>query len=162
MVDKLSHEDRSENMRRIRSKNTAPELAVRRYVHGAQLRYQLHRRNLAGCPDLVFPSRRICVFVNGCFWHGCSKCVDGRRAVKSNRVYWTAKVRGNRKRDKRNQKALEADGWGVLTIWECETSDPAHLAALVEAIRAAPPSPRRARTNLRPAGGGRSRDGAAA
>src|SRR3989442_1667939 len=101
MADRLTREARSENMRRIRSKDTRPELVVRHYLHGAGFRYRLHRKELPGQPDLVFPSRRLCVFVHGCFWHGCQRCVDGTRLVKSNKKFWKMKVAGNRERDSR-------------------------------------------------------------
>jgi DNA mismatch endonuclease (patch repair protein) len=91
MADSLSVRARSENMRRIRSKDTSPELRVRGYLHSAGLRYVLHKRALPGQPDLVFPSRRVCVFVRGCFWHGCPRCIDGTRAVKSNTAYGKTK-----------------------------------------------------------------------
>jgi DNA mismatch endonuclease (patch repair protein) len=136
-MDTISATRRSQIMAAIRSKDTAPELAVRRYLHAAGLRYRLHRRNLPGRPDIVFPSRRICVFVHGCFWHGCSRCIDGRRSVKSNASYWNEKIAGNRQRDERHQQALTALGWSVFLIWECEARDPAALRALADAVYAA-------------------------
>src|SRR5262249_1198170 len=81
------------------------------------------------------PSRNVCVFVHGCFWHGCPNCVDGTRSVKSNASFWTSKVAGNRARDARNVAALEAAGWTVFTIWECEVVDSDKLAQLTAAIR---------------------------
>jgi DNA mismatch endonuclease (patch repair protein) len=124
MADKLSPERRSENMRRIKSKGMKPELTVRRMVHRMGYRYRLHRKDLPGKPDLVFgPSRKV-IFVHGCFWHGHDDpaCPD-RRQVKSNQAYWNPKIAGNRERDARNQAALEAAGWRVLTVWECELRD---------------------------------------
>ena len=125
-------------MRRIRSKDTGPELLVRHAVHAARLRYRLHVRGLPGCPDLVFASRRACVFVHGCFWHGCPRCVDGTRAVKTNTAFWKAKVQGNKARDSRNRESLRARGWRVLTIWECECRDQVRLNNLVDSLRALP------------------------
>lgn len=125
-------------MSRIRSSNTSPELAVRRYLHANGLRYRLHSKGLPGRPDIVFPTRRACVFVHGCFWHGCPRCIDGTRKVKSNVAFWEAKVRGNQERDERNTAKLEADGWSVAVIWECETSDATKLAALASAVRDRP------------------------
>lgn len=122
-------------MRRIRDRNTGPELMVRRFLHSAGLRFRLHVRALPGKPDLVFPSRRACVFVHGCFWHGCPLCIDGRRAVKSNSRYWKSKVEGNRTRDKRNEAKLRADGWTVFTVWECELRAPGTLPRLASQIR---------------------------
>lgn len=146
MVDKLTPNARSENMRLIRSQDTGPELAVRRYLYAAGLRYRLHRRDLPGRPDLVFKSRRICVFVHGCFWHGCRRCVDGTRSVKSNSAYWIEKIRGNKDRDARNQALLEADGWQVLTVWECETRNVKALGSLAQTISAAVVQQPRAQT----------------
>jgi DNA mismatch endonuclease (patch repair protein) len=125
-------------MRRIRSRDTAPERIVRRYVFAAGLRYRLHRKNLPGRPDLVFASRATVLFVHGCFWHGCPSCVDGTRTVKSNTGYWTEKVRGNQARDLRNRHALEEAGWYVMTIWECETRNPNALERVTAEIKAKP------------------------
>jgi DNA mismatch endonuclease (patch repair protein) len=137
-MDKLTPEQRSQNMARIRSKDTAPELAVRRFLHRAGLRFRVHRRDLPGKPDLVFPGRRLCLFVHGCFWHGCPDCIDGTRAVKSNAGYWGPKIEGNRARDARHRAALEADGWTVIVLWECQARDPARLEELASTIRALP------------------------
>ena len=138
MADTVSPERRSAIMANIRSRNTTPELKVRRYLHSAGLRFRLHKSGLPGRPDLVFPSRRICVFVHGCFWHGCERCVDGTRAVKSNSAFWIEKVRKNRERDARNESALEADGWKVLTVWECQLQSPVTLKRLATRIKNAP------------------------
>lgn len=138
-MDTITPTRRSEIMAAIRSKNTSPELAVRRYLHAAGLRYRLHRRGLPGRPDIVFPSRRICVFVHGCFWHGCPRCVDGRRAVRSNIEYWTPKIAGNQARDERHRDALTGAGWTVFTIWECQAREAVTLQALAAGIRAIQP-----------------------
>jgi DNA mismatch endonuclease (patch repair protein) len=138
-MDTVTPARRSEIMAGIRSKNTVPELAVRRYLHAAGLRYRLHRKGLPGRPDIVFPSRRACVFVHGCFWHGCPHCIDGRRAVKSNSTYWAPKIAGNQARDNRHREALVAAGWTVWTIWECEAGEAAILEQLATAIRALTP-----------------------
>lgn len=137
-MDKLSPGDRSENMRRIRSRDTGPELDVRRYMHSRGLRFRLHRKDLPGKPDLVFKSRKVCVFVHGCFWHGCPNCIDGTRKVKSNAEYWKAKVDGNRLRDQRNTAKLVEQGWRVFAIWECQTRDVTRLAQLEAAIKNEP------------------------
>ncbi|MSO77401.1 MAG: DNA mismatch endonuclease Vsr [Alphaproteobacteria bacterium] len=138
MADSVSPKLRSENMARIRSKDTAPELMVRRALHAAGLRYCLHRRGLPGRPDLVFPSRRLCVFVHGCFWQGCSRCIDGKRTVKSNNAYWVAKLAGNKARDARHAAALDAAGWRVLILWECQAGEAEALTGLAAAIKAVP------------------------
>jgi DNA mismatch endonuclease (patch repair protein) len=137
-MDTLSPRQRSENMRRIRSQDTKPELLVRKYLHGRGLRFRLNNRDLPGRPDIVFPSRRTCVFVHGCFWHGCERCVDGTRAVKSHTDYWRNKVGVNRARDRLNESKLTENGWNVLTIWECETTNAARLSELEKAIRSQP------------------------
>jgi DNA mismatch endonuclease (patch repair protein) len=135
-MDKLSPQARSRNMSRIRSRDTSPELAVRKYLHRSGLRFRLHGAKLPGKPDLVFPGRRALVFVHGCFWHGCPRCVDGTRRVKSNTAYWSAKVEGNRARDERNVAALVRLGWLVFTVWECEVKNKRQLALLTKRIKA--------------------------
>ncbi|MFZ2028845.1 MAG: very short patch repair endonuclease [Vitreimonas sp.] len=124
MADKLSKIRRSENMRRIKGRDTAPELAVRRIVHAAGFRYRLHRRDLPGKPDLVFGPKKKIIFVHGCFWHShdVSGCADSRKP-KSNKSYWTPKLRSNKERDERHRATLQNNGWAVLTIWDCETKD---------------------------------------
>lgn len=123
-MDKLTPERRSENMRRIKSKDTKPELLVRRMVHGLGHRYRLHRKDLPGKPDLVFGPKRKVIFVHGCFWHGHERegCLDARRP-KSNSGYWNPKLTRNQERDTERISALKADGWDVLVIWECEATD---------------------------------------
>ncbi len=111
---------RSAIMRAVKSKDTMPEMIVRRLVHALGFRFRLHRQDLPGSPDLVFPSRRKVVFVNGCFWHRHS-CARGARQPKANSDYWTAKISRNVDRDGRNLQALQRAGWQVLTVWECET-----------------------------------------
>ncbi len=129
MADLLSAARRSENMRRIKSKDMKPELLVRSLVHGLGYRYRLHRSGLAGKPDLVFGPRRKVIFVHGCFWHGHDDpaCVDGRRQPKSNLDYWLPKLARNKERDATNVAALASLGWSILIVWECETSDRARL-----------------------------------
>lgn len=121
-------------MRAVKSKDTGPEMIVRRFLHAAGLRYRLHDGGLPGKPDLVFPSRRIVLFVNGCFWHQHLNCSASARP-KSSSDYWTRKLDGNVARDVSNQRALSDAGWTVLTIWECETRNSEALAELVERIR---------------------------
>ncbi len=122
MVDTVSAEVRSRIMAQVKSKNTKPEMAVRRLLHGLGYRYRLHRRDLPGKPDLTFPSRRKTVFVNGCFWHSHEDC-DRARLPSSNRDYWLAKLERNRERDKRNLALLQENGWGTMVVWECELAD---------------------------------------
>jgi DNA mismatch endonuclease (patch repair protein) len=137
-MDKISTIRRHANMAAIRSKDTRPEIAVRQFLFKAGLRFRLHAKALPGKPDILFPSRRIALFVHGCFWHGCTKCIDGRRKVKSNSEYWSEKVLRNRLRDRRHKRALRTAGWKTLTIWECEVSNPDRLRGLLEAITAVP------------------------
>lgn len=129
MADKLTAERRSENMRRIRSTGMKPEMAVRSLVHRLGYRFRLHAKDLAGKPDLVFRPRRKVIFVHGCFWHGHSdpSCLDGRRP-KSRAEYWGPKLDRNIERDTAHVAALEAAGWKVLIVWECETKDALALA----------------------------------
>ena len=109
-------------MRKIRSKDTGPELLVRRVVYSLGYRYRLHVKNLPGKPDLVFQGRKKVIFVHGCFWHG-HDCKAGENQPKSNTNYWIKKLQNNIKRDKKNIKAIKAMGWEVLIIWECELKD---------------------------------------
>lgn len=120
MVDSVTRQRRSEIMARVRAKDTTPELAVRSMVHRMGYRFRLHRRDLPGCPDMVFPSRRKVIFVHGCFWHRHSGCPLSR--IPKTRVeFWTSKLEGNAARDAKHLGALKAKGWRALVIWECET-----------------------------------------
>lgn len=118
-MDRLTTERRSWLMSRVKGKNTKPELVVRRLVFGMGYRYRLHAKNLPGRPDLIFPGRKKAIFVNGCFWHGHADCRYGR-LPKSRVEYWQAKIEQNQTRDLKNTALLEADGWQVLTVWQCE------------------------------------------
>ncbi|WP_264212990.1 very short patch repair endonuclease [Leisingera thetidis] len=132
MADTLTPERRSANMARIRAKDTKPEMLVRRLVHGLGYRYRLHRKDLPGKPDLVFGPRRKVIFVHGCFWHQHS-CPAGRIPA-SRRSYWEPKLLRNKQRDAEQQAVLQAAGWQVLTIWECETKDRDALQNRLEAF----------------------------
>ena len=120
-MDRLSKERRSWLMSRVGGKNTAPEMTVRKLLHGLGYRYRLHVKGLAGRPDLVFPSRRKILFVHGCFWHGHS-CRLGRRP-QSNVDFWQRKAKGNAERDARTVAQLTSEGWDVLVVWQCEIKD---------------------------------------
>lgn len=117
-------------MARVRSKNTRPELLVRRLVFALGYRYRLHRRNLPGSPDLVFTPRAKVIFVHGCFWHRHSRCALAR-LPKSRIDFWVPKLEGNRCRDEKNKRALARMGWKVLTIWECQLGDKTQLSAVI-------------------------------
>ena len=121
-MDQLSNERRSENMRRIRSKDTLPEMRVRRLAHRLGYRFRLHVTNLPGKPDLVFASRQKVIFVHGCFWHQHKKCREGRLPA-SRPEYWIPKLTQNTARDRQHMTSLRKLGWKVLTLWECETMD---------------------------------------
>ncbi len=124
---------RARTMRAVRSRDTGPEMAVRRMLHGRGYRYRLHRADLPGRPDIVFAGRRRVIFVHGCFWHGHG-CARGARVPKANRAYWVAKIARNVARDAAACAALEAAGWGVAVVWECELRDGAALAARLAAF----------------------------
>ncbi len=120
--DVFHPEKRSAVMRRVKGRDTGPEMVVRRALTKLGARYRLHRKDLPGSPDIVMPGRRLALFVHGCFWHG-HDCARGARIPKANRDYWTAKVGRNRARDERTRGELQAAGWRVETIWECELKD---------------------------------------
>ncbi|PZQ11909.1 MAG: very short patch repair endonuclease [Ancylobacter novellus] len=119
--------DRSAVMRAVKSRDTRPEMLVRRTAHALGYRFRLHRKDLPGSPDLVFPRFGTAVFVHGCFWHG-HECARGSRKPKTNAAYWEAKIARNVARDERAREALEAAGWRVVTLWECELKDRDALA----------------------------------
>jgi len=121
-MDTLTPEERSKRMSLVRGRGTKPEMLVRRLIHGMGYRYRLHRRDLPGNPDLVFPSRRRAIFVHGCFWHRHRQCKLAR-IPKSRHDFWVPKLEGNRQRDVANQKRLREIGWDLMVIWECETRD---------------------------------------
>jgi len=119
IMDRLSPEQRSRLMSRVRSRDTTPEKVVRSTLHRLGYRYALHKRGLPGTPDLVFPRRNKIIFVNGCYWHGHS-CKYGRAQSKSNVTFWQEKIVNNRRRDARNIRLLRCGGWRVLIVWECK------------------------------------------
>lgn len=124
-MDTVTPAQRSLNMSKVRGKNTSLELKVRSMVHRLGHRFRLHRKDLAGTPDLVFPGKRSVIFVHGCFWHGHS-CARAALPT-SNRVFWEQKIGRNIERDRRTHETLTGEGWKVLTIWQCETKDEAAL-----------------------------------
>lgn len=127
MVDPLLPETRSALMARIRGKDTKPELIVRRMVHAMGYRFRLHRRDLPGTPDIVFPGRKKIILVNGCFWHGHAGCRFAR--APATRVdYWGPKIAATRARDARQIAALRRAGWSVSVVWECQTREQTALA----------------------------------
>ena len=131
-MDKLSKQQRHANMAAIRSKDTKPEMIVRRGLWKCGFRYRLNHKRLPGHPDLVLRKYRTCIFVNGCFWHGHGVILNIKdetlnienseccKIPKTNREFWVAKIRRNKERDKEEQKRLAAMGWHCITVWECE------------------------------------------
>ncbi len=117
MVDRFSKEVRSKIMASIPSKNTRPELAIRKGLHRMGFRYGLHSGRFRGHPDLLLPKYKAAIFVHGCYWHGHG-CAENKPA-SSNKEYWSHKINKNRERDKNNQEAILAAGWRFLVIWEC-------------------------------------------
>jgi DNA mismatch endonuclease (patch repair protein) len=131
-MDTLSKSERSERMRRIRGRDTKPEMIVRRLIHGMGYRYRLHQGGLPGKPDLVFPGRKKAIFVHGCFWHrhpdpNCRLA----RMPKTQLDFWGPKLATNRERDERNISRFEGLGWRVLQVWECQIKNREELAARI-------------------------------
>ena len=111
------------HMRKVRSKNTTPELRLRKLIYAMGYRgYRVHYEKLPGKPDVVFIGRRRVIFLHGCFWHG-HDCRAGRNTPKSNLEYWNGKLSGNKTRDKRNARELKKAGWRILVIWECQLKE---------------------------------------
>ena len=133
MTDHLTPDKRSWNMSRIRSKNTKPELIVRKVLHNSGIRYRLHARNLPGKPDLSNKSKKFAIFVNGCFWHQHKGC---KRASipKSNTDYWIPKLEKNVNRLRENLETLDTMGYRTAVIWECEVKDLENNKELMEII----------------------------
>lgn len=132
MTDTVTVERRSEIMRRIRGRDTQPELKVRRGLHRMGFRYRLHRKDLPGKPDIVLTRHRAVVFVHGCFWHRHDGCRMATTPA-SNVEFWKRKFAANVERDQRNRQALVAAGWRVLIVWECETR---HIEPLLARLAA--------------------------
>lgn len=132
-MDVHTPEQRSRNMAAIKGKNTKPELAVRSLIHRLGYRYALHRKDLPGRPDIVFPSRRKIVFVHGCYWH-MHDCPDGRVIEKTRTEFWQAKRKGNAARDRLRTRVLLAQGWEVLEVWACELKESDSLTTRLRAF----------------------------
>ena len=115
-------EQRSRNMSAIKSKNTKPEIAVRKLLHSMGYRFRLHRKDLPGSPDIVLPKYKTVIFVHGCFWHRHENCKYAS-TPKTRQEFWEAKFRENINRDKLNQENLSSKGWKIIVVWECEIKD---------------------------------------
>lgn len=131
MADFMNANQRSAHMAKIRSKDTKPELWLRRRLHADGYRYRLHDRRLPGSPDLVFGGRKKLIFVHGCFWH-CHDCPVGSRLPKTNTEFWAEKMHRNRERDEKQRLQLDALGWEILVVWECEVKTKSGLLKDVE------------------------------
>jgi DNA mismatch endonuclease (patch repair protein) len=129
-MDRLTPKRRSWLMSQVKSKDTSPELRVRRRAHALGLRFRLHRKDLPGTPDLIFPQHKVAVFVHGCFWHRHPNCAKAS-TPKTRPDFWAAKFAANTARDRRSRQLLKASGWQVYTIWECETKSPEQLDMLL-------------------------------
>ncbi len=127
--------ERSATMRAVKSRDTGPELAVRKMLRGIAPGYRLHRADLPGKPDIAYGRRKLVIFVHGCFWHG-HDCARGARAPRDNADYWAAKIARNRTRDAQNLEKLAALGWRALVVYECALKDPAALEARLGAALA--------------------------
>jgi DNA mismatch endonuclease (patch repair protein) len=124
---------RSEVMSRVKGRDTKPEMRLRRALHAAGLRYRLQAKEVPGRPDIVFRPAKLAIFVHGCFWHRHPGC-EHARTPKSRIDFWEQKLGGNVERDARQVAELQAAGWTVMTLWECETRDDAAIAAFVDAV----------------------------
>ncbi|MGH6826271.1 very short patch repair endonuclease [Methyloceanibacter sp.] len=138
MSDHVSPEGRSFIMKAVGTRDTGPEVAVRRLLHSAGYRYRLYRRDLPGTPDLTFPRRHKVIFVHGCYWHGHG-CEKGR-LPKSKLAYWAPKIAANRARDERNIRKLRSEGWSTLTVWQCELKQREKLIRRVQCFLGPPPN----------------------
>lgn len=140
-VAAINEANRSKVMRSIKSQNTGAEMIVHRLLYGSGFRYRLHRADLPGKPDIVFPGRKKVIFVHGCFWHlhPDPRCPDAKRP-KSNTSYWSAKLDRNVERDRESIAALEEDGWQVLVVWECQIRDTAAPNDVLQGFLSVPAS----------------------
>jgi DNA mismatch endonuclease, patch repair protein len=136
-MDIVDTATRSRIMASVTGKDTSPELSVRRASHALGYRFRLHRRDLPGKPDLVFPRYKSVIFVHGCFWHMHPGCRKGTIPT-SNRDFWTAKLHRNVERDGQNAEVLRDCGWRVLVIWECEARDPVRVRELIARFLSSP------------------------
>jgi DNA mismatch endonuclease, patch repair protein len=129
-------------MAAIKGRNTKPEMRVRSILHALGYRYRLHRKDLPGRPDIVLPKHRTVIFVHGCFWH-CHECRWGSVIPKTRAEFWKEKRGGNVARDEKHRAALEAAGWSVVTIWECETRVDTDLRLAIERVELTSPKQQR-------------------
>jgi DNA mismatch endonuclease, patch repair protein len=126
MVDVFTSEKRSQIMSSIKSKDTKPEMIVRKLLHSMGYRFRLHRKDLPGTPDIILPKYRVAIFVNGCFWHGHENCPNSSMP-KTNKEFWDEKIKKNKQRDQKNIEKLIDQGWKPIIIWSCELKDKSEL-----------------------------------
>lgn len=131
-MDNVSSKQRSKNMAAVKNKNTTPEIHVRKILHSMGFRFRLHRRDLPGCPDIVLPKHRLCIFVHGCFWHQHPNC---KRATfpETRKEFWAEKFEKNKLRDEIAVRELRRLGWQTIIIWECETKNKELLTKVISA-----------------------------
>ncbi len=141
MTDVFTKTERSAIMRKVKGRDTKPEIRVRRLVRALGRGYRLGGGGLPGRPDLVFAGRKKVIFVHGCYWHG-HDCRAGKNRPSSNSAYWTKKLEGNMARDAKNLALLAQLGWSALVIWECELRDEAALSEKLADFLDVPPSAR--------------------
>ena len=130
MADRLSTEKRSWLMSRVRASNTQPEKLVEIFLRRSAVRFRRHDRTLPGTPDIVIPGSHVIIFVNGCFWHGHSRCRRSK-LPSTRRKFWAEKIRANQKRDRWVRRVLRRAGWVVLTLWGCRVSNSSHLSKVL-------------------------------
>jgi len=130
MPDTLTGKQRKRCMSRNRGKDTSPEIIVRQQLYSLGYRYRLHRKDLPGCPDMVFSAKKKVIFINGCYWHRHS-CKKGRSKPETRKDFWQTKFFRTKQRDKENRKQLKKLGWQILTIWECQVKDLEKLKKMV-------------------------------
>lgn len=133
MIDIFSSEKRSSIMSNIRSKNTSPEIQVRKLIFSMGYRYRLHRKDLPGCPDIVFPGRKKVIFIHGCFWHGHQNC-KASTLPETHKEFWKNKINSNQERDGKNINELENLNWKVLVVWQCEIKNISYIAEKINSF----------------------------
>ena len=126
MSDILTVSQRHRVMSHNKNKDTSPELFIRKLISSQKIHFCLHRKNLPGCPDIVFPKRKRVIFINGCFWHRHT-CKKGRSMPATRKKFWQQKFERTIERDKKNKRELKKLGWKVLVVWECQTKKPEKL-----------------------------------
>jgi DNA mismatch endonuclease, patch repair protein len=137
MADKFSRAKRSAIMAKVKSKNTAPEVLVRRLLHGLGFRFRLHRSDIPGTPDIVLPRHRKAILIHGCFWHGHSRCKRAKTPV-TNAEFWLSKIAKNKARDRKAKRKLREQGWKVLELWQCQLKSIENLVGRLEAFLRSP------------------------